>query len=511
MNLGSNYTLPMTNSSATNLPLLNLKTAPQEALLLQQTPTTGIVHIGLGNFHRAHLAVYTALAVQANGGDWGIFAYSMRSTATPDSMTAQDNLYSVVTISPDSDQIIIPAIHTKVLGGPERVGEVLREIAQSATKIITLTVTEAGYSISQETNGLDLGSPDIQWDLTHPATPKTAIGIIVRGLQLRAQSHKSPITVLSCDNLSSNGNRTAQLVGQFVAALPEFESQELDAYISTLVTFPNSMVDRIVPGTQPRHIEMVANRLGVHDQSPVPAEAFTMWVLEDNFAAGRPDWEINGAIFTKDVEGYEVMKLRLLNGAHSLLSYLGALAGEETIPGARFLPFVEQALQTILHKEFLPTFTLPIEVEADKYIAQLFSRWSNTVLGDLTSRVGSDGSTKLPQRITQPVLFHALNQEIPQYIALTIAAWLACIAPLAGFEPGKYADAMKDPAKEKLVGFAASSTSPSDFVRWVFTGAGIFALELATLSEFHNQISIYLDLIMREGIEAASKYAHSLS
>ena len=511
MNLGSNYTLPMTNSSATNLPLLNLKTAPQEALLLQQTPATGIVHIGLGNFHRAHLAVYTALAVQANGGDWGIFAYSMRSTATPDSMTAQDNLYSVVTISPDSDQIIIPAIHTKVLGGPERVGEVLREIAQSATKIITLTVTEAGYSISQETNGLDLGSPDIQWDLTHPATPKTAIGIIVRGLQLRAQSHKSPITVLSCDNLSSNGNRTAQLVGQFVAALPEFESQELDAYISTLVTFPNSMVDRIVPGTQPRHIEMVANRLGVHDQSPVPAEAFTMWVLEDNFAAGRPDWEINGAIFTKDVEGYEVMKLRLLNGAHSLLSYLGALAGEETIPGARFLPFVEQALQTILHKEFLPTFTLPIEVEADKYIAQLFSRWSNTVLGDLTSRVGSDGSTKLPQRITQPVLFHALNQEIPQYIALTIAAWLACIAPLAGFEPGKYADAMKDPAKEKLVGFAASSTSPSDFVRWVFTGAGIFALELATLSEFHNQISIYLDLIMREGIEAASKYAHSLS
>ena len=511
MNLGSNYTLPMTNSSATNLPLLNLKTAPQEALLLQQTPTTGIVHIGLGNFHRAHLAVYTALAVQANGGDWGIFAYSMRSTATPDSMTAQDNLYSVVTISPDSDQIIIPAIHTKVLGGPERVGEVLREIAQSATKIITLTVTEAGYSISQETNGLDLGSPDIQWDLTHPATPKTAIGIIVRGLQLRAQSHKSPITVLSCDNLSSNGNRTAQLVGQFVAALPEFESQELDAYISTLVTFPNSMVDRIVPGTQPRHIEMVANRLGVHDQSPVPAEAFTMWVLEDNFAAGRPDWEINGAIFTKDVEGYEVMKLRLLNGAHSLLSYLGALAGEETIPGARFLPFVEQALQTILYKEFLPTFTLPIGVEADKYIAQLFSRWSNTVLGDLTSRVGSDGSTKLPQRITQPVLFHALNQEIPQYIALTIAAWLACIAPLAGFEPGKYADAMKDPAKEKLVGFAASSTSPSDFVRWVFTGAGIFALELATLSEFHNQISIYLDLIMREGIEAASKYAHSLS
>ena len=511
MNLGSNYTLPMTNSSATNLPLLNLKTAPQEALLLQQTPTTGIVHIGLGNFHRAHLAVYTALAVQANGGDWGIFAYSMRSTATPDSMTAQDNLYSVVTISPDSDQIIIPAIHTKVLGGPERVGEVLREIAQSATKIITLTVTEAGYSISQETNGLDLGSPDIQWDLTHPATPKTAIGIIVRGLQLRAQSHKSPITVLSCDNLSSNGNRTAQLVGQFVAALPEFESQELDAYISTSVTFPNSMVDRIVPGTQPRHIEMVANRLGVHDQSPVPAEAFTMWVLEDNFAAGRPDWEINGAIFTKDVEGYEVMKLRLLNGAHSLLSYLGALAGEETIPGARFLPFVEQALQTILYKEFLPTFTLPIGVEADKYIAQLFSRWSNTVLGDLTSRVGSDGSTKLPQRITQPVLFHALNQEIPQYIALTIAAWLACIAPLAGFEPGKYADAMKDPAKENLVGYAASSTSPSDFVRWVFTGAGIFAPELATLSEFHNQISIYLDLIMREGIEAASKYAHSLS
>ncbi len=492
----------MASASSSQYQPLNKSTAPQSAMLLQSSPATGIVHIGLGNFHRAHLALYTAMAVKDCGGDWGIFAYSLRSTTIADAMSSQDQLYSIVTISPTSQAIVIPGIHTAAIGGADRVAQTLAEIAKESTKIISLTVTEAGYLISQSSNGLNMQAQEIQHDLQNASSPRSAIGIIVRGLEKRAQSHAAPVTVLSCDNLSGNGNRTRQLVFEFIDAMPS--SALLRNYVETLVTFPNSMVDRIVPGTEPRHLEMVETGLGVHDSSPVPAEEFTMWVVEDNFAAGRPAWEKAGVIFSDDVAAYELMKLRLLNGTHSLLSYLGGLDGQETIPGARFQPYIEDAVRTILYKEFLPTLTMPPALNADDYINQLFARWSNTVLGDRTSRVGSDGSTKLPQRITEPVLFHAQSGITPQYIALTVAAWLACIAPLNGFEPGENANAMKDPAKAQLVELASRTPDSNQFVEAVFNEMQIFSAELAALPEFLHAVSEYLNQILTEGIKAAA-------
>ena len=499
----------MASTSSPQYPALNKSTAPESAMLLKSTPRTGIVHIGLGNFHRAHLAFYTALAVRDFGGDWGIYSYSLRSTVIADAMTSQDLLYCIATISPSSEAIVIPGIHTAAIGGPDQVGQVLTEIAKDSTKIISLTVTEAGYLISQSTNGLNMQAPEIIHDLEHPESPRSAIGIIVRGLELRAADHGLPVTVLSCDNLSGNGDRTKQLVFEFIDSLPD--STRLRTYVNEHVTFPNSMVDRIVPGTEARHLDMVESRLGIHDNSPVPAEEFTMWVIEDCFAAGRPAWEKVGAIFSDDVAAYELMKLRLLNGTHSLLSYLGGLDGQETIPGARFQPYIEDAVRTILYKEFLPTFAMPAALTADGYINQLFDRWSNTVLGDRTSRVGSDGSTKLPQRITEPVLFHATSGKTPQYIALTVAAWLACIAPLNGFQPGVNADAMKDPAKGKIKELAAKSTSTHGFVESVFVEGNIFAAELGALPDFINCISQFLDQILTQGIKAAALTAQTRS
>ena len=499
----------MASASSSQYQRLNKSTAPQSAMLLDATPATGIVHIGLGNFHRAHLALYTAMAVKDCGGDWGIFAYSLRSTAIADAMSSQDQLYSIVTISPTSQKIVIPGIHSATIGGPNRVLETLNEIAKESIKIISLTVTEAGYLISQDSDGLNMQAAEIVHDLENPNSPHSAIGIIVRGLERRQQSHGAPVTVLSCDNLSGNGNRTRQLVLEFIDAMPN--SALLRNYVDTSVTFPNSMVDRIVPGTEPRHLEMVEAGLGVHDSSPVPAEEFTMWVVEDNFAAGRPAWEKAGVIFSDDVAAYELMKLRLLNGTHSLLSYLGGLDGQETIPASRFQPYIEAAVRTILYKEFLPTFTMPSALNADDYINQLFGRWSNTVLGDRTSRVGSDGSTKLPQRITEPVLFHAQSGHTPHYIALTVAAWLACIAPLNGFEPGENANAMKDPAKAKLVELASRTTDPYTFVASIFEELDIFSTELAALPEFVHEVSEFLNQILTEGIERAAASAQSKS
>ena len=499
----------MALTSSSKYPPLNHSTAPESAMILKTTPKTGIVHIGLGNFHRAHLALYTANAVKASGGDWGIFAYSLRSKSIADSMKAQDLLYSIVTISPTSDRIVIPGIHTGAIGGPDLVCETLDEIEKASTKIISLTVTEAGYLISQNTGGLDMTSPQISHDLASPTSPVTAIGIVVRGLERRALTHGEPITVMSCDNLSSNGDRTRQLTFEFIDALKD--SKLLREYVEKKVTFPNSMVDRIVPGTENRHLEMVESRLSVHDDSPVPAEEFSMWIIEDDFAAGRPDWQTVGAIFSGEVAAYELMKLRLLNGSHSLLSYIGALAGHETIPGARFEPFIENAVRTILKQELLPTLTMPKAITSDSYVEQLFARWSNTVLGDKTSRVGSDGSTKLPQRITQPVLFHMKAGQIPQYISLTIAAWLACIAPLRNFDPGIHAKAMKDPAKEILNVLASKTSNSLTFVESVFTQANIFSKELIDLGDFISCIADYLDQIINEGIKSAALTAQSRS
>ena len=485
---------------------LTRATAPHSALLLPDgAPAQGIVHLGLGNFHRAHMAVYTAKAVAKAGGDWGILAYSFRSKTIAEAMSEQDLLYSVVTIDPAINAIDIPGIHTRVLAGPENAAAVVEAIALAQTKIVSLTITEAGYKISQSTHGLDFTAPEIIADLKGGSAPTSAIGMIVQGLLLRSGSHRAPITILSCDNLSANGERTKSLVLDFVKAMAE--SGDLLSYIDSHVTFPNSMVDRIVPGTEPRHLTMVEEGLGVHDSTPVPAEAFTMWVIEDHFAAGRPAWNQVGAIMSDEVELFEILKLRLLNGAHSLIAYLGGLAQCETIPAARFQPFIEDAINKALFHEYLPTLTLPQGLNAHLYIDQLFGRWSNTALGDRTSRVGSDGSAKLPQRVATPAIFHINKGEMPHMLALTVAAYLACLAPLNGFEPGPVAREMKDPLKENLQDVAAASASPADFVTQVFNQNLIFNAEIAALPGFSDQVATYLQSIMDSGVEATTRAA----
>jgi fructuronate reductase len=479
---------------------------PQFRINSGPVPPTGIVHIGLGNFHRSHLAVYTAGAVEQRGGDWGIYAYSLRGKELPATLRAQDLLYSVVEIAPGVDAITVPAIHNACLGGDTDSADVVAEIAKASTKIISITVTEHGYTFSPATHGLDLTNPSLQADLAGTASPKTVIGLIARGLQERARTHAEPVTVLSCDNLSNNGDHAAHLVRQFAELLSE-EGHQLLAYLDASVTFPNSMVDRIVPDTDDRHRAMAAERLGVRDQAPVPAEPFTMWVLQDNFAAGRPAWELTGAIFTDDVAPYELMKLRLLNGTHSMIAYLGALDGRETIPESRAQEFVARAAKNVLYEEYLPTLTVPAQVDADVYIAQLFDRWSNSVLADATSRVGSNGTVKLPQRITEPAHFHLARGVMPEYLCLTVAAFLACHAPLTGYEPGPYARAMVDPAKTRLTQLGLAADSAADLVDVIFSRGDIFHPSLAGLPGFTARIATYLDLIVTSGIRAAADVA----
>jgi fructuronate reductase len=473
--------------------------------ILQRTgaPSPGIVHLGLGNFHRAHQAVYTDAAVKAHGGDWGIIGVSSRSAAVTDAMHGQDMLYTVVEISPEGSRFSVPRVHTDAFVAAHNPQRVVAAIAAAETRIVSLTVTENGYHYAPATGSLNLQDPSIQYDLAHPATPRTPIGQMVRGLQLRGRTHAEPVTILSCDNLANNGHHTQRLVREFATQLPFTEATETLAFIDNCTTFPSSMVDRIVPATTDHYRNLVAAQRGYTDRIPVPAEPFTMWIVEDNFIAGRPSWEAGGAVFSNDVAGYEQLKVRLLNGTHSLIAYLGALSGAATIPESVGNPRIEEAARSVLRNEYLPSVSVPAGVDVDAYEAQLFSRWRNTALGHRTSQVGSDGSVKLRQRIPVPALQMLDAGRMPHLLALTTAAYLSCIAPLDGFDPGAQAAAMEDPARRLLSGLAARSRSGKELAEKVIADHHVLGEELADRAEFIERTGELIDTLHSHGPLAA--------
>lgn len=467
---------------------------------------TGIVHLGLGNFHRAHQAVYTAAALAQDGGSWGIVGVANRSRTIVDAMLAQDLLYGVVEISPSGSLVSVPGAHTGVMVAADDPAAVVRAIADPGVKIVTITVTELGYTLSTRTGELDVESAAVRHDLSTPPAPSTTVGQLARALTVRARTHGAPITVASCDNLLGNGDRTAALVRQF---LTRCGADDVIDWLTTSVTFPNSMVDRIVPSSSAVYDAESSSVLGAADTAAVPAEPFTMWVMEDSFAAGRPRWEAGGAVFAENVEPYELMKVRLLNGTHSLIAYLGALDGRATIPDSIGRPFVEEAARALLVDEYLPTVPVPKDVDIEDYIAQLFVRWSNSALGHRTAQVGSDGSAKLAQRIPTPALHHLRNGVVPQYLSLTLAAYLCCVCPPEGFDPGPHARAMADPARARLAGLASSAASSEDFVRAALEHGGILPVELTEFPEFITRTAELVDTVVRHGPMAAVVEARS--
>ncbi|MCA1188819.1 mannitol dehydrogenase family protein [Saccharopolyspora sp. 6T] len=486
-------------------PRLGASTAPAHALLRPAPPErTGIVHLGLGNFHRAHQAVHTARALAHTDGPWGILGVAGNSTSVATAMREQELRYAVLESSPAGSTATVPGVHTGALVAAHEPEAVLDAIAAPDTRIVTITVTERGYTYSPRTRSLDLDSEPVRADLRGDAPPRTTTGRIVRGLQRRMRAGSGPITVLSCDNLGGNGRQTARLVREFTAELPAPEREELQRWTDASVTFPNSMVDRIVPATTDAHRAEVRELLGVRDAVPVPAEPFSMWVLEDDFAAGRPAWERSGVLFADDVEAYELLKLRLLNGTHSLIAYLGALDGCDTIPEAIARPFIAEAADRALRADYLPTLAVPAAVDAEDYIASLFQRWANSALGHRTRQVGSDGSVKLAQRVPDPVLAHLRAGRMPQQLALTVAAYLRCLG--GGADAGPHAAAMSDPARESIVDSMRRGASSKSTVDEVL-GRGLLGAELAGHADFTARVAELLDLLVRHGPKAAAAAA----
>lgn len=380
----------------------------------------GIVHLGIGAFHRAHQAVYADDAIAAGAGDWRILGVSLRSAGVRDQLAPQDGLFTLVVRDGDRTADRIVGSVAGVLVAPEDPESVIAAIAAPATRIVSLTITEKGYCHDPASGELNRDHPDIVHDLAHPDRPRSAIGFIVAGLARRFAAGTGPLTLMSCDNLPHNG---AVLRGA-VTALAALADPALADWIAGTCAFPATMVDRIVPATTDADIAALADRIGADDRAMVKAEPFTQWVIEDAFAAGRPPYEAHGAQLVGDVRPFEFAKLRMLNGAHSTLAYLGLAKGLAFVHEAMADPAIRATVEAQMTEAAATVGDVP-GLDPVAYAAALRDRFDNSALQHRLAQIAMDGSQKLPQRLVGTIVDrHGAGQPSPA-CALGVAAWIA--------------------------------------------------------------------------------------
>ena len=387
--------------------------------------TSGIVHIGVGGFHRSHQALYLdsyiekQLAHQSKS-HWGICGVGLLQSGEKmqAALHSQDCLYTLVERSAKEDTARIIGSITEYLHAPENPQAVIDKLADAACRIVTLTITEGGYYVIEGTGEFDASHPNIQHDLQHPQQPVSVYGYLTAALKQRRKKRLPPFTVLSCDNVQGNGN----LTGKMLTAFAKLQDPDLGQWIADTVAFPNSMVDRITPATTPADIQMVRDRFAIEDAWPVIAEPFIQWVVEDNFCAGRPDWESVGVQMTDDVHPYEMMKLRLLNASHSLLGFLGSLLGYTYTSEAMDDKLIRRAIAQLMD-EVTPTLPALSDVDLDDYKQTLIERFSNPKVQDQLSRLCLNSSDKLPKFVLGSLRDKLGQGGSIEYLSFTIAAW----------------------------------------------------------------------------------------
>ena len=386
---------------------------------------TGIVHLGIGAFMRAHMAAATEAAIAAGDLRWGITGVSLRQPDTRDALAPQDGLYTLAIR--DADTQGQPRQRLQVIGAvqsllvaPENPQAVLNAIAAADTRIVSLTVTEKGYCHDPATGALRLDHPDVMHDLAHPLVARSAIGMLVYGLQLRHARSHGPLTLMSLDNLPANGRVLRAAVLRFA----EEVDSTLRAWIEGQCRFPCSMVDRIVPKTTDADRETVSAALGCVDAWPVLGEPFFDWAIEDEFAADRPDWTLGGARFVPDAEPFEKLKLRMVNGTHSSLAYLGAMAGWQTVDKAIGQPALRMHIEALMRDEIEPTLPALPGLDVAAYRHNLLARYANPALAHRTHQIAMDGSQKLPQRLLGTLRDRLTRQLSVTRMALGLAAWM---------------------------------------------------------------------------------------
>lgn len=384
--------------------------------------TAGIMHIGVGNFHRAHqAAVIDQLLEKGLARDFAICGVGVLpgDRHMRDILREQDGLYLLELRHPDGqrEQRIIGSI-IDYLYLPDDPGAVLETMAGASTRIVSLTITEGGYNTDFTTNTFDADNPDVRHDVEHPDRPRTVFGLVVEALARRRAAGDVPFTVMSCDNLPMNGDVTRNALVSFAA----LRDPALATWIAEQVAFPNSMVDRITPGTTGSDRAYVRSQLSVDDAWPVAAEPFFQWVVEDSFTAGRPPFEQTDVQIVDDVAPYELMKLRLLNGSHQALAYFGALAGYEFVEEAMADPDLVRFLEKYM-AEVLPTVPAVPGIDLQEYQTALVERFSNPAIRDTLARLCADSSNRIPKFVVPSILENLEAGRPAELGAAVLASW----------------------------------------------------------------------------------------
>ena len=441
--------------------------------------SAGILHIGVGNFHRAHQAVY--LDELFNTGrdlDWAIVGAGIKTFDTDRRalLQEQDWLTTIVELDPQgfSARVTGAMIDFLEVDG----ATLVNKLADPAIRIVSLTITEGGY-FTDAAGGFDATHPEIIHDSANPKTPQTVFGLLLAGLQLRNSLGHAPFTILSCDNLPENGHVTRQSVEGLAALI----SDDLRDWVADNVAYPNSMVDCITPGTSPREIAMVREKFGIADAAPVVCEPFRQWVMEDNFPLGRPALEHVGVEFVDDVAPYEAMKLRILNAGHAAIAYPGALLGHEYVHEAMADPDISAWLVQLMRREVIPVLPPIPGEDFNVYLETCVNRFANPTIGDTIARLCQDGSNRQPKFVL-PTITDALARGTDiDGLALELALWCRYCA-----RPNLVLD---DARADQLV--AAARASENDPKRFLEIG-DVFG-DLATNNRFTRAFTRQVGLL----------------
>lgn len=455
-----------------------------------------IVHFGFGAFHRAHQALLTNRVLNQHGGDWGICEISLFSgDVLMSQLRQQDHLFTVMEKSAAGNQpIIVGAVNECLNAKLDSLAAIIEKFCEPQVVIVSLTITEKGYCIDPATGHLDLTQPRIIHDLQSPTEPHSAPGILVEALHRRRERGLPAFTVLSCDNIPDNGH----VVKNAVLDMAKQRSPQLANWIAEHVSFPGTMVDRIVPAATKDSLAEITRELGVEDPCAISCEPFIQWVIEDNFVAGRPDWGSVGAQMVDDVLPWEEMKLRMLNGSHSFLAYLGYLAGYAHISDCMQDASFRRAARHLMMAEQAPTLRIT-HVDFDAYADSLIERFSNPALQHRTWQIAMDGSQKLPQRLLDGIRIHLNEGSRWSLLALGVAAWMRYVS---GTDDAGNTIDIRDPLAEKIHNLVSNSSNDSR-VEALLTLQEIFGRDLPANPQFVQAIEGAWQTLVQQGARQA--------
>ncbi|WP_035878074.1 mannitol dehydrogenase family protein [Cupriavidus sp. amp6] len=452
----------------------------------------GVVHIGLGAFHRAHQALYTEAAIRDGDTRWGVVGVSLREPRMARALTAQDCLYAVIERQGAEAAGRIVGALVQALYAPHAPEQVIGAIADPAVSVVTCTVTEKGYSRHPSTSDLDTSDPDIRHDLARPDAPRSTIGVLAAGLRRRPSG--APLSIVCCDNMADNGDTLRKLLTQYASQV----DPALARRIHDEVALPNAMVDRIVPAATPASLTWAQQRLGLRDEAAIVCEPFTQWVIEDRFAGPRPAWEAGGALMTGDVRPFQAMKLRLLNGTHSAIAYAAQLCGIGTVAGALADPVLGAFARGVM-ADLDATVAAPPGYDVSRYGKALLGRFRNAAIAHHTAQIAMDGTQKIPVRWL-PALRESLAAGIERpWLERALAVWLhylRCNGNARG-EPL----AIQDPGAPPLTAALCGTDSHAEAVRRVLAHGAVFG-HLPWPQPFQRRLAGHLALLRECGAVA---------